>query len=408
MAFGPIQPLGANLLQQIANPPMADVPGAVFTGQRQNQTLRAGEQAIAASQQDMATQKQGTDAKLVQESFYDAVAAFQMSGAKRQSFLETIRQKVASHPGLTQGVNEMIEAPPEEQDAMLLEMIQMGTERGVYPIEEFEERVGGQALITLPNGKVVARDIPGIDPEYIAAEMEKMKRSGQTINIEGTIPAGFRKNPETGSLEMIPGGPPDIARLDRIEQVSRNSLSARTKTRSVLSLLGEAEINADAWTTGVPGAIVGLVPGTRSFNLQETLDAIKANLSFDKLQEMRDMSPTGGALGQVSERELAQLERTVGSLNQKQDQKQLLKNLQRVRVHYNNWLNNTLEANIDTAVRLGAKREDFDIDLGEVNPLVIISGHPEHGDITEEDIQQTMAGPPTMTREQVLQQLGVQ
>jgi len=49
---------------------------------------------------------------------------------------------------------------------------------------------------------------------------------------------------------------------------------------------------------------------------------------------MRDASPTGGALGQVSNIELRQLEASLGSLNPNQDKETLLKNLNTVKAQY--------------------------------------------------------------------------
>jgi hypothetical protein len=57
---------------------------------------------------------------------------------------------------------------------------------------------------------------------------------------------------------------------------------------------------------------------------------VKANAGFDRLQEMRNNSPTGGALGQVSEREIAFLQSTIGNLEQSQSADQLRQNLNRV------------------------------------------------------------------------------
>jgi hypothetical protein len=47
------------------------------------------------------------------------------------------------------------------------------------------------------------------------------------------------------------------------------------------------------------------VPGSGAADLRALLDTIGANLAFNELGEMRSNSPTGGALGQVTERELA-------------------------------------------------------------------------------------------------------
>jgi hypothetical protein len=54
---------------------------------------------------------------------------------------------------------------------------------------------------------------------------------------------------------------------------------------------------------------------------------------------MRDASPTGGALGQVAVQELQALQATVGSLELGQSKAELQKNLDKIELHYNNWLN---------------------------------------------------------------------
>ena len=70
--------------------------------------------------------------------------------------------------------------------------------------------------------------------------------------------------------------------------------------------------------------------------LRSRLDSIRANIGFDKLQNMREMSPTGGALGQVSEKELYFLQSTFGSLDQSISAKDLYYNLARLQYYYNN------------------------------------------------------------------------
>ena len=56
----------------------------------------------------------------------------------------------------------------------------------------------------------------------------------------------------------------------------------------------------------------------------------KANIGFDRLQRMRDESPTGGALGQVAVKELDALQASLGSLDTSQSSDQLLRNLERL------------------------------------------------------------------------------
>lgn len=78
-------------------------------------------------------------------------------------------------------------------------------------------------------------------------------------------------------------------------------------------------------------AVAGLIPGSGTSDLNATLDTVKALVGFDALQKMRDSSPTGGALGQITERELAFLQSVQGSLSSMQSTKQLTETLARIR-----------------------------------------------------------------------------
>ena len=76
------------------------------------------------------------------------------------------------------------------------------------------------------------------------------------------------------------------------------------------------------------------IGGTDAANLDAALSTITSSVGFDRLQAMRDASPTGGALGQVSENELRQLNASLGSISQRQDDEQLLKNLEKIKTQY--------------------------------------------------------------------------
>ena len=62
---------------------------------------------------------------------------------------------------------------------------------------------------------------------------------------------------------------------------------------------------------------------------------MKGNIGFAKLQAMREASPTGGALGQVSNIELELLTGVIGSLDQAQDDEDLLRVLDQIEYTYN-------------------------------------------------------------------------
>lgn len=90
-------------------------------------------------------------------------------------------------------------------------------------------------------------------------------------------------------------------------------------------------------TTGLTGTLIGLKPGSDAYNLQAKIDTIKSQLGFSQLQAMRDASPTGGALGQVSNQEIKFLQAALANLDKGQDATTLKNNLDKVIKHYNNW-----------------------------------------------------------------------
>ena len=86
----------------------------------------------------------------------------------------------------------------------------------------------------------------------------------------------------------------------------------------------------DGWTTGA-GSILSPIPGTPQHELSQILESIKAHVGFDELQKMRDNSPTGGALGQVTEKEIALLQALQGTMTQGLSPELLKRNLIRYR-----------------------------------------------------------------------------
>jgi len=82
-------------------------------------------------------------------------------------------------------------------------------------------------------------------------------------------------------------------------------------------------------TTGLYGSLASKFGG-QAGDLAGMLQTAKARVSFDELQKMRAASPTGGALGNVSDKDMAALQAVQGSLEQSRTPEQLLYNLERV------------------------------------------------------------------------------
>lgn len=78
------------------------------------------------------------------------------------------------------------------------------------------------------------------------------------------------------------------------------------------------------------GSLTTAVPGTPARRLAAALDAIRANIGFEELKAMKAASPTGGALGQVTVREIEFLQATMDSLDQGLNPEVLIKNLKNI------------------------------------------------------------------------------
>lgn len=100
-----------------------------------------------------------------------------------------------------------------------------------------------------------------------------------------------------------------------------------TKTNQLLDAITRAKGKIGVTTTGVGGAIMRNVPGTDARALSGDLDTIKSNLGFNELATMRQNSPTGAALGAVSDVENRLLQSTQASVDQLLQGKDLAANL---------------------------------------------------------------------------------
>lgn len=91
-------------------------------------------------------------------------------------------------------------------------------------------------------------------------------------------------------------------------------------------------------TAGLAGKALSFVPGSDAFDVAKNIETIKANIGFKELSDMRQASPTGGALGQVAVQELNFLQAAISNLDVGQSPQQLRDNLSKIKKHYNRWL----------------------------------------------------------------------
>lgn len=92
------------------------------------------------------------------------------------------------------------------------------------------------------------------------------------------------------------------------------------------------------------GATLKALPATDARELSGLLDTIRGNLTFDRLQQMRDESKTGGAVGNASDADMKLLGSTAGSLDQFQSAESVIRVLDDVDTKYR-----TMRAQIEGA-----------------------------------------------------------
>lgn len=173
------------------------------------------------------------------------------------------------------------------------------------------------------------------------ASLERVKARGNPANVTYNIPSGYMpvdpNNPMAG-VQPIPGSK-EAMEMEQAEKVGEmKDASARAKYSSVLDEVEQAMGKVNNLTAGFVGRGISNIPGTDAYELSRHLDTIKGNLGFDRLQQMREESKTGGALGQVSNIELNLLTSSLTALDAGLGPDQLQRNLSKVQRHYQNFL----------------------------------------------------------------------
>ena len=181
-------------------------------------------------------------------------------------------------------------------------------------------------------------------PAYQDAMMKYLMRPiAPQINNIPSLPAGYRytfgDNNQITGMEMIPGGPAEqqsqqqaLENQLKKEEIAREEEAATRELQeaeekkeardretmasidNTLRNIREAEDMSGFLSTGIAGKLTDWIPGTPAYNLAQKVITVKSNIGFDKLQRMRELSPTGGALGQVAVQELNALQNNIDAL----------------------------------------------------------------------------------------------
>jgi hypothetical protein len=180
---------------------------------------------------------------------------------------------------------------------------------------------------------------PGVADRFSGPQASGPAPIAQPYRAPAAPPAGYRANPD-GTMAAIPGGPADPnvikpmtatqrAKLEQTQRKERQMVGTMESSfDQSIRLIDDILKNRGAFSgvTGL-GRVGSAIPGTNWADIATKLDTLRARSAFGALQEMRANSPTGGALGAVSERELYLLQNAETQLQDSQSPESLEQSL---------------------------------------------------------------------------------
>lgn len=226
-----------------------------------------------------------------------------------------------------------------QRNPELAQIVQMGGMSAADALKmDYQNRQGAQAEPTANMREYEFAKQNGYQGSFV--DFAKGKAGGTTVNVGGqeqptigSIPQGFQaiQDPATGGyrMERIPGGPEDQTK-NKQAQIRQEGQKAAVARRSIANIRSKLESGGlfDLPEAGVIGArLADMGINQEAVDVKNDLASLQSIVSFDRLQAMREASPTGGALGAVSERELALLQASMGALSQNSSPEQLTQTL---------------------------------------------------------------------------------
>lgn len=162
------------------------------------------------------------------------------------------------------------------------------------------------------------------------AQADARKATAQAVVAEAEAPFAGQVAAADAAVKGATAQETQLDIESKRKKEALKELRAGFQTDNILQVI--RRIRQTAQDEGGTGwyALLSGIPNTTSRKLKGDIDTIRGNLSFDRLQQMRDESPTGGALGSVTEGELALLGSTVANLDQAVDLPTFLERLDQV------------------------------------------------------------------------------
>lgn len=220
---------------------------------------------------------------------------------------------------------------PENWQALLPEGVKPGRSPGTYIGPD-----GDTVQVQYENGKAVNSHMVNPLPTNRNPD-GSMNRPVHPVTI--TSPDDPNKtivvDANNGNRKI--GDGPKLTQLGTVDQKLVQAMpQAKLRTGTMnqnLDRLATAmqNLHDDKGLSNITGTVMGRTPNftNTATGAQGTLNTIKSNIFQTALQSMREASKTGGAVGNVSDREGDKLERTIGALDQAQGTPKFKEELQK-------------------------------------------------------------------------------
>lgn len=118
---------------------------------------------------------------------------------------------------------------------------------------------------------------------------------------------------------------------EKAEKRQRSEAKAQTYAQGMLDDIAHIrELARDGILPAFgPAGIVGRkIPGTNAHAIDQTMESLRSRISLSALQEMRNNSQTGAAMGNVSDKDMALLENSITNLNLARSPEEVERSLQ--------------------------------------------------------------------------------
>jgi hypothetical protein len=230
-----------------------------------------------------------------------------------------------------------------EEAARLAQLARQNPDMAKNIMTQIAEQRYQEATTAAQNAEAMGLQ-PG-SPEYNEYVREATIRKGTNVSItnEGKPREDFQfvrdDQGRVVSEQVIPGSKTDMELQEEAEKKKLARVNLVNKFDQNVGLVNATMDLVNPITASGAGQKIGEfvqewgVPN-KAGQLSSMLKTVKAKIGFDTLEQMRQVSPTGGALGQVSERELDFLQNALVPLDQNVGEDMLKDSLDTVRKAY--------------------------------------------------------------------------